>query len=402
MSWVASLKSTGVALWSDGKGMILLAVAGGWGLSVGGRMIYSVLLPNIRRTYDLGLATAGLLLSALFFAYAVGQLPGGLLADRVGERVTLVCSMFLSAVAVGLVVLSNSVEFLFGATVVFGLGIGMYTVARFTALSNVYSDRFGTAVGLTNGTAEVGQALLPPLAAFIAVTVGWQLGFGFTIPLFLLLAVALWLFVPVRSDDRSQAADSLSLDTGLYILGKLNSPRVRTGTVVFVLGIAVWQAFTGFYPTYLVEVKGLSTTTAGIVFGVFFALSALMHPVSGFIYDRWGVKRAVALIAFSVAGFVALPFVGGVGPLLLTTLLLSVLLVFPTALEAYLLNSIPEDIEGTGFGVLRTFVFAISALSPLLFGWFAEFASFDAVFFVFGGLLCSMIVVAFWLPVSEP
>jgi len=401
MSLFASLKSTGAALWSDGKGLILLSIAGGWGLSVGGRMLYSVLLPNIRGTYGIDLAAAGLLLSALFLAYALGQLPGGLLADRIGERYTLACSMFLSALAVGLILLSNSIQFLFVATVVFGLGIGMYTVARFTALSNVYSDRFGTAVGLTNASAELGQALLPPVAAFIAAAVGWQLGFGFTIPIFLFLGVALWLLVPARSAEQSQAVDSLSVDTGLYVLGNLNSPPIITGTVVFILGIAVWQAFTGFYPTYLVEVKGLSTTTTGIVFGLFFALSAFMHPLSGFIYDRWGIRRTIVFIGLSVAGFVVLPFLDGLGPLLVTTVLLSAFLVVPTALESYLVNSIPADIEGTGFGVLRTVVFALSAVSPLLFGWLADLTSFDVVFFILGGLLLLMMAVGFLLPVTD-
>jgi len=401
MGWVASLERTGRELWSDGKGLILLAIAGGWGLSVGGRMIYSVLLPNIRGDYGMDLATAGLLLSVLFLAYAVGQLPGGLLADLIGERYTLVCSMFLSAFAVGLVVLSNSVVFMFGATVVFGLGIGTYTVARFTALSNVYADRFGTAAGLTNASAELGQALLPPLAAFVAAAVGWQLGLGFTVPLFLSLAVALWLLVPARSEDRSQAVETLSVDTGVYILRTLYSPPIATGTAVFVLGIAVWQAFTGFYPTYLVEVKGFSTTTAGVVFGVFFALSAVMHPVSGFIYDRWGIKQTMLPVAASVVGFFALPFVDGLALLLVVTVLLSVFLVIGTALEAYLVESVPADIEGTGFGILRTFVFGLSATSPLLFGWFADLTSFDVVFRVLGGLLLLMMVVGFWLPVTD-
>lgn len=44
---------------------------------MGVRMIYPVLLPRIRTAYDLDLTTAGFLLTVLFLAYALGQLPGG-------------------------------------------------------------------------------------------------------------------------------------------------------------------------------------------------------------------------------------------------------------------------------------------------------------------------------------
>ncbi len=401
MSRLQSLSTSGSALWSDGRGVILLAIAGGWGLSVGGRMIYSVLLPEIRQTYNIDLATAGILLSVLFLTYALGQLPGGLLADRIGEKSTLVLSMLLSAVAVALILLANSVTFLFVATGVFGLGIGLYTVARFTALSTIYSELFGTAVGLTNAASEIGQALLPPLAAAIAVTVGWQFGFGFTLPLFVLLAVALWVLVPSQQSDSVQAVDTLSVETVQYILRSLRHPQIVSGTAVFVIGVGIWQAFTGFYPTYLVEVKGLSTTTAGVLFGLFFAFSAIMHPLSGIVYDRWGVRHTIALSSISVVGFFSLPIIDGVILLIIATLILSTLLGYATALEAYLVGSLPDDMEGTGFGILRTFVFTIGAGSPILFGWVADQGYFDEVFVILGGLLVLMVVIGLQLPSSQ-
>jgi len=69
---------------TDGRGDILVAVAAGWFLSIGVRLAYPVLLPYLRESYGLDLTTAGLLLTALWLCYALGQLPGGLLADRFG------------------------------------------------------------------------------------------------------------------------------------------------------------------------------------------------------------------------------------------------------------------------------------------------------------------------------
>ncbi|MFC7009811.1 MFS transporter [Halalkalicoccus salilacus] len=60
-------------------------------------MVYPALLPRIRMTYGMTLTTAGALLTALWLAYAFGQLPAGMLADRVGEGRVMMVSTLVSA-----------------------------------------------------------------------------------------------------------------------------------------------------------------------------------------------------------------------------------------------------------------------------------------------------------------
>lgn len=386
------------SLWGDGRGRVLLTIAGGWALTIGGRMIYPVLLPYLRRAYGFGLSTTGVLLTVLFLAYALGQLPGGLLADSVGEKTTLVASMLVSAGAVVLMITVRSTLFLALATTVFGFGIGLYAIARFTALRNVYPDTFGTAIGITNASSEIGQAVLPPVAGVLAVSAGWQFGFGFTIPLFAVLAVAIWVVVPERSTEETEAVETFSVETGRYVLSALRQQSVVLGVVVFILGISIWQVFTGFYPTYLDEVKGLSPTTASFVFGLYFALAALMHPLSGRIYDRWGVRQTFVVVVGSIAGFVALTVVEGVWAIVGVTVLLSMFIAFATAMESYLVETLPDDIEGTGFGVLRTVSFALGAFSPVVFGSLAERGYFDELFLVLAVCTCGMVLIATRLP----
>jgi hypothetical protein len=62
----------------------LLAVAAGWFLSLGVRMVYPALLPYLRTAYGLDLGTTGLLLTVLWSAHALGQLLGSLPTDEFG------------------------------------------------------------------------------------------------------------------------------------------------------------------------------------------------------------------------------------------------------------------------------------------------------------------------------
>src|SRR5262249_19702515 len=53
------------------------------------RASLSVAMPLIAKEFDIGPALQGLLLSSFFWTYALMQIPGGMLADRFGPRVTI-------------------------------------------------------------------------------------------------------------------------------------------------------------------------------------------------------------------------------------------------------------------------------------------------------------------------
>ncbi len=386
-------------LWSEGRGPILVAAAAGWFLSIGVRMIYPVVLPQLREAYDLDLATAGVLLTVLFLAYGLGQLPGGLLADRFGERIVLAVSTAVSALTLGLVVTAGSTAVLFVATALFGAGIALYAVARYTLLAGLYPERVGAANGVTSAAADAGQSVLPPIGGLIAAAVAWQYGFAFAIPLFVLVAVALWLVVPVGGREAAGDEDALSLEAIRETFAGLRRPSVGYGTVTLLLGVCLWQAFTGFYPTYLIEEKGLSATRAGILFGLFFALGVAVQPLSGAAYDRIGIRRSlVVVMGISAVGIAALPFVHGLGPLVVVTILSSALLGFATVTQSYLIVALPAEIQGSGFGVIRTVSFTIGAASPAAFGAAADLGFFDEAFLALAALALLVIAATSRLP----
>lgn len=378
------------------RGTVLIATACGWFLTMGVRMIYPVMLPYLQEAYGLDLTTAGLLLTILFLAYAVGQLPGGVLADRIGERIILSLSMLMSAVTLVLVVTAGSSIVLFAATALFGFGAALYAVGRYTILPQLYPNRIGAANGLTAASQDAGQSVLPPLAGVLAGALFWQLGFGFAVPLFLVMAVALWFVIPTGTAD---PADEVSLSGFRYLKSELQQPAIVYPTTALTLGLFIWQAFTGFYPTYLIQEKGLSTVLASGLFGLFFALGILIKPLSGGAYDRIGVRRSLVIVASGpIVAFLALPLFNEFWLLVGVTALVSTLLGFATVTEPYLLEQLPSDIRGTGFGTLRTIVFMIGAFGPVVFGTAADRGFFDQAFMALAVLAGGMIFLAFRIP----
>jgi len=299
---VSASKRAIAELRSGGRRKTLLAVAFGWFLSISVRMIYPALLPHLRGAYDLTLTTAGLLLTVLRIAYAVGQLPGGILADWAGERLLLIASSLLAATMFALVVVAESVVVPFLATALFGAGTALYGVSRFTILNETHSDQLGTATGVTMAAGDLGNAVMPPAAGFVAAAVAWQYGFGIAVPLFVLAAVGLWTTLPRQEPAATPLSESLADD----VVPTLSRPVVLRGTALLVLWSVIIQAFTGFYPTYLVDLKGVSVVVATALFGFFFALGILLKPIAGQAYDSMGVR--IPLLAITSAAGLALVF----------------------------------------------------------------------------------------------
>ncbi|MFC4438759.1 MULTISPECIES: MFS transporter [Natrialbaceae] len=393
MRYISAAKRVISDLSSGGRGKILLAVAFGWFLSISVRMIYPALLPHISDAYGLTLTTAGLLLTVLWIAYAFGQLPGGILADWAGERPLLIASSLLAATMLALVVVADSPIVLFLATALFGVGTALYGVSRFTILDKIYPEQLGTATGATMAAGDVGNAVMPPAAGFIAVVIGWQYGFGFAVPLFLVAAVGLWATLPRRPATATPLREYLELGD---VVPTLSHPAVLRGTALLVLWGVIIQSFMGFYPTYLIDVKEFSAQVSTVLFGFFFALGILMKPIAGRAYDSVGV-RVPLLVIMSAAGLalVVLPYVGEIWLFVLLTAFASTLLGFETIVISDLTQRLPDGTQGTNLGALRTVYIALGALSPVLFGAVADRGYFDEAFLGLAVLAGAVLLVVF-------
>lgn len=381
------------------NGKALIAISSGSFLMIGVQMIYPVLIPEMRRSYAMDLTTTGLLLSILWAANAAGQLPGGVMADHIGDRTTLLVGVIISAGTLLLIVTVDSVFALFFATALFGLGLSLFGVARYTMMYTLYPDRAGTTVGIVLAAADAGQAVLPPLASIIAVTVAWQLGFGMTMPLFLLVGIALWIFVPASDSSRSE--DSLRCSFGgiLSIIRELRTKRSAYGSAVFVVYVCVWVSFTSFYPTYLIEVKDISSRITALIFGSFFLVGIIMKPLSGAAYDWVGIRGSLGAIA-PVAGLAlaTIPFIESATTLFLATVLIAPILGTGAISQSFLINTMADTSKGTGLGLIRTSGMLIASLTPVVVGALADRGIFDEVFLVLAVLILGLLILVQRIP----
>ena len=397
MDTLTSLRHEIDALWSGGKGKKLLAIALGWGLLNGIRMIYPVLLPSLSESFGLTLTTAGLLVTLIWITYALGQVPSGVLADRYGERTILTAGLVIVAVAVLLTVLASTTWSLFAATGLIGVGLSLYPVARITVLSDLYPDRLGRVLGITMATGDTGQTVLP-LVAGVLIGLTWHVGLVFVVPLLVVGAVAIWrVFPPTVSSDT--ASTELSARRAIHVLRKLYRPTLVIVAMILFLYLGVLQTFSAFYPTYLIDEKGLSATTASALFSLFFAFGIVAKPLAGVAYDTIGIRRSLPIVLTGASvGFSLLPFLDRFWLLAVDTVLISTMLGSGAITQSYLSETIPPEIEGTGLGAVRSSASLLASLGPVLFGAIAERGFFDEGYVSLALLMGVGIVLTLRLP----
>ncbi|RQG98537.1 MFS transporter [Natrarchaeobius oligotrophus] len=395
-----ALKREVRALWGGGTGLSLLAVAVAWGLLVGTRMIYPIVLPSLQESFDLSLTVAGLLVTVLWLGGAIGQLPGGMLADRYDERALMATSTFVVAAALVVVVVAPSAAVLFAATAVWGLGHSLYPIARITLLSNLYADRLGSALGVTMATGDVGQTVLPPIGAVLTVAIAWQAGLGFVIPLLVVLGLFILAIVPKTSSGGGGAGQSL--EGVRTVAAELRAPSMGFITLILFLYIFIWQSFTAFYPTYLITVKELPAATASVLFGFFFAVGVVVKPIAGGAYDRVGIRGSlVGVLAAPVAGFVLLPFVDSLWGLAVLTAFVSTMLGSGAITQSYLAESFTEELRGTGLGVIRTLTATVGAAGPVAFGVIGDYGYFDEGYWALAAIMAVVILLTLRMPTTS-
>src|ERR1700730_3629741 len=139
------------------------------------RSTIAIANPQIRAEFHMSAAQFGALQSAWSLAYAMAQVPIGLLIDRLGPGILLGISMILWSIAVAAGGLVANYTRLFIARAVLGIteSPAYPTAVRVTSDWFQVSDR-GVPTGVFNMGSNIGTAIGPPLLTALMLLAGWR------------------------------------------------------------------------------------------------------------------------------------------------------------------------------------------------------------------------------------
>ncbi len=375
-------------IFSSGSFLVLLAVGLGQFLRFGVDVIFPVLLPYIKLEFSIGNTIAGILISSLAASKALSQFPGGIFADAFGERTALTTSLLISSIGLIVIFFSTSLTALIFGMLIFGLGSGLFGTSRVTILVHLYPKLQATVIGITNALGAIGNSLLPPFALLLFLTYpntifGWRIAIGFSIPIFIIAAIILWLSVPPLS--QTNPSNSISNFSGLFskIYRTLNQTTILLITFSMISMSIVYQGFTSFFPVYLISVKGIEEATAAALFSIFFIGGLLIQPLLGWIADKRGYFQPLIFSTIVTAfGLVLLPFSNSIATIAVVVAIISVQLGFWPTITTYDVSLLPNESQGSSLGLQRTTFLLSGAIGPVIVGLMADFNLFNEAYYV--------------------
>ena len=139
------------------------------------RAVLGVAAPTMTKELRISPATMGIIFSAFSWTYAIAQIPGGMLLDRLGTRITYGLSLSIWSLFTLLHGFAQNVASL----LTFRLGLGVAEAPCFPANSRVLSTWFPQQErARANGVYSVGQyaglAFFSPLLFWIVAAWGWR------------------------------------------------------------------------------------------------------------------------------------------------------------------------------------------------------------------------------------
>lgn len=392
------------------------------------RVAVLTFLPFIQKDMNLTPVQVGQIASAFFFAYAIGQITSGFLADKFGPKKV----MNVAIITFTLVTVVTGFVKNFGQFIAVRIGLGLGEAHHFPPAAKAISNWFpyskrGTALSIFNTSNYVGLAIVP----IVLTSLSAALFDGQWRPVFYMLAIPgvigvllLWAFfkdtpeemykkgkISQAEMDLIQADKGVALPASVADKGK-NKIYLKDTTFYIICLIMFCQmgilwGFTTWLSTFLVKQHGFNIKEMGYIASLPSVISIVSILLGGWLMDKLGRMKPIALIA-NIGCIPVLWMIGTVEkgniPALLTMLFLSGFFVAfnSGSVTAALQKRYPSEVVGGATGLVNGSGQLGAFLTPLIAGYLVNVGNggnfdFTNVFIYFSGLAGLAAVSALFL-----
>ena len=376
----------------------------------------SIAAPAMEKDFGLSSTAMGIVFSVFLWAYAIGQIPGGSLADRCGPRLILLVIVPFWSLMTGLTAVAAGAASLIAIRFVFGLAesAAFPTATRAMQLWFPKAER-GIVHGVTHSFSRLAVAIVPFLAVSIMVAFGWRWIFYIFGAAGLLWSLAFYLLyrnLPEHHTgvNRSELAHirGCNLDGTIkpvdlhrllappwkIIFRSPNMWYIAAGYCCFYYGTYFYMTW---FPTYLQQYRHLSVKAVGTLASLPLLAGMIGDIVGGTltdaVYKKTGklrfARRIVAAPAMLASAICLIPAAlthsSWTAILCLTASLFFLELVISPAW------AVPMDVggefSGTVSGVMNMAGSLAASLSPIIFGSLVQRGMWVTPFFISAGVL---------------
>lgn len=357
-------------------------------LNDGIRTVFVSLLPFIAQDLHIGLTIVGLLGAAQGFLAAILSIPAGLISNKFsGFSILLISLLVYSIGAVG-VALSPNLSFLIPIFFLAVSGFGVFHALGYalTAHASTDSNR-GRNMGNFTAVGDIGRSIIPTIALFLAVFIGWRS----TMIGIAILGIALFFifryYLQIKNNHllaekvKTKQQTSKEWMKEMYLL--LHDKKMRLVTI----GACI-DAFAGtpiyiFLPFFILA-RGINPELLGMFTGAYFVGSLIGKTVLGRAVDKFGNAKIFIMteICMGVA-LLLLTFLYNIFALVTLSFFLGLFTRGTTPVVATLFSKVVEKKQYEKvFAISITLLEFTGAISPIVLGLIADKFGLVWIFYI--------------------
>jgi sugar phosphate permease len=392
------------------------------------RVNISTAAPAISQEFGFNKITMGAIFSAFVWAYAVFQVPGGWLSDRFGARYVLTAIVTYWSIMTAVTAAATGALSFIVVRFLFGMGEAGAFPGATRAMQLWYPRRErGFVQGLTHSASRLGAAIAPPIVVLIVITLGWRSVFYICGAVGLVWAT--WWYFSYRNlpeEHRLVNHSELVQIRGLDDHGKikpaaieksaanvpwatlLQSPNMWAIMCAYFTYVYCLYIFLTWLPSYLVEARHFTLLKVGFLASLPLFAGVIGDTVGGLATD-WLLKktastklarRSVAIVGLLGCALFIVPAALTENPYTAVYCLTGAMFFLECTIGPSW--AVPMDTggkySGTVSGMMNMAGNFGGAMSPLVFGFLAQYGNWQAPFVVAAALLIvGAGVWAFWL-----
>jgi MFS transporter, ACS family, glucarate transporter len=279
------------------------------------RVVISSAVPSIQKEFGFSIVTMGWILSSFQWAYALFQIPGGWLGDRIGPRRALALIVGWWSVFTCATVFAWSAVSMAVIRFLFGMGeAGAFPIATRSLSRWMLPTERGFAQGATHAGSRLGGAITPALVVLIIARWGWRAAFLCCGALGMVWA-SLWFWYyrdtpdehhSVNAEERELIRSSLELARGAKTTQSVpwkrivSSPQMQVLCAMYFCYAYNLSVYLVWFPKYLNDQRGFNLKQMGLYASLPLLAGTVGDILGGWISDllarRFGNLKAARRI----------------------------------------------------------------------------------------------------------
>jgi len=345
------------------------------------------LLPLVMAEFGTDYFTMGIIVSVFSYAFGLGSLPAGILADRIGPR-RLVSLYLFGAGCAGILVLPAGSLLLYAIIMgLMGAFCSTYHPASNTLISLGIREK-GTAFGIHGIAGSIGVATVPALSAWIGTLLGWRaphvvfglIGVGVGI-----FSLSLPRYPNIQNGHQTDKRPRRTAEKKVSFLSLAYFFLSATA-----LGLS-YKGIMTFLPTYMGQNIEISFFNMDVVaIGGAFATLALISGafgqyVAGRLTDNYQVEKIYlgAVVMGTIFVFVMSVSTGAL--LVLASVCYAFFYFAVQPAQNFIVSKyLPQHRQGLGYGILFILTFGVGSTAAAISGYLADLYGLQIVFYAMG------------------